>query len=70
MGYITIKASASGFVVGTDALAGGTSGNPATATNYYPTTGLFPPTSGSDFTGFTAAQIANGRGQVLGVANY
>lgn len=35
VGYITVLASASGFVVGTDALAGGTGGNPATTTNYY-----------------------------------
>lgn len=35
IGYLTILASASGFVVGTDALAGGTGGNPATTTNYY-----------------------------------
>lgn len=35
MGYITILASASTFVVGTDALATGTGGNPATTTNYF-----------------------------------
>lgn len=35
IGYLTIQASASTFVVGTDALAGGTGGNPATTTNYY-----------------------------------
>ena len=35
VGYVTILASASTFVVGTDALAGGTGGNPATTTNYY-----------------------------------
>jgi hypothetical protein len=35
IGYLTILASSSGFVVGTDALAGGTGGNPATTTNYY-----------------------------------
>lgn len=40
MGYVTILASASGFVVGTDALAGGSSGNPATTTNYYPVDGI------------------------------
>lgn len=35
IGYLTILASASGWVAGTDALAGGTGGNPATTTNYY-----------------------------------
>ena len=35
VGYVTILASASGWVAGTDALAGGTGGNPATSTNYY-----------------------------------
>lgn len=35
IGYITILASASTFVTGTDALAGGVGGNPATTTNYY-----------------------------------
>jgi len=35
IGYLTILASSSGFVVGTDALAGGSGGNPATTTNYY-----------------------------------
>lgn len=44
MGYVTILASASGFVVGTDALAGGSSGTPATTTNYYPSAGVCAPT--------------------------
>lgn len=44
VGYITILASASTFVVGTDALAGGSSGNPATTTNYYPATGVMAAT--------------------------
>lgn len=44
VGHITIKASASTFVVGTDALAGGSSGNPATTTNYYPVAGVCAPT--------------------------
>lgn len=35
IGYVTVLASASGWVAGTDALAGGTGGNPATTTNYY-----------------------------------
>lgn len=44
MGYLTIKASASGWVQATDALAGGSSGNPATTTNYYPNAGVCTPT--------------------------
>lgn len=44
MGYITILASASGWVQATDALAGGSSGNPATTTNYYPVDGVCTPT--------------------------
>lgn len=44
MGYVTVLASSSGFVGGTDALAGGASGNPATTTNYYPFDGAFAPT--------------------------
>ena len=35
VGYVTVLASASTWITGTDALAGGTGGNPATATNYY-----------------------------------
>lgn len=36
LGYVTIlTASGDAFIGGTDALAGGTSGNPATTTNYY-----------------------------------
>lgn len=35
LGYVTILASSSGWVTGTDALAGGTGGTPATTTNYY-----------------------------------
>lgn len=35
LGYFTVLASGSTFVAGTDALAGGASGNPATTTNYY-----------------------------------
>lgn len=41
VGYLTILASASTWVAGTDALAGGTGGNPATTTNYYPGTAMF-----------------------------
>lgn len=69
-GYLTIKASASGFVVATDALAGGASGNPASGTNYYPTAGIALPTSGLGVSGFTAAQIAQRHGTALTSANY
>lgn len=58
-GYITILASASGWVTGTDALAGGTGGNPATTTNYYGITGLTDPTY------FTCSRIANTAGTEL-----
>lgn len=72
VGYVTIQSStnAAGWVCGTDALAGGASGNPAAATNYYPTVGIDLPTSGPDFSGQTAAQIAATNGVVLGPANY
>ena len=35
IGYVTVLATASAWVAGTDALAGGTGGTPATTTNYY-----------------------------------
>lgn len=35
VGYLTILAASPGWVAGTDALAGGTGGTPATTTNYY-----------------------------------
>ena len=44
MGYVTILASASTWIAGTDALAGGSTGNPATTTNYYPRDGVCTPT--------------------------
>lgn len=71
VGYITLKTkAATAFVVGTDALAGGATGNVASATNYYPTTGLWLPTSGPDFSGLSASQIAQRNGQVLTSVNY
>jgi hypothetical protein len=71
IGYVTIKTkAATAFVVGTDALAAGASGNPASATNYYPTVGALPATSGPDYTGFTASQIASKRGVVITSAQY
>lgn len=44
MGYVTILAASPGWVAGTDALAGGSSGAPATTTNYYPVAGICAPT--------------------------
>jgi len=35
VGYVTVLASSSGWIAGTDALAGGTGGTPAANTNYY-----------------------------------
>lgn len=64
MGYVTILASASTFVVGTDALAGGVGGNPATTTNYYPDASIL------DTTAWTANQIATQGGTVLTSSNY
>lgn len=47
LGYITVLASASTWIAGTDALAGGSAGNPATTTNYYPVAGVLTPTGPS-----------------------
>lgn len=58
-GYFTVLASASAWVAGTDALAGGTGGNPATTTNYYGIYGL------TDTLFWTSKQIANLQGTVL-----
>lgn len=64
-GYLTIKTEVgSPFVVGTDALAGGSSGNPASATNYYPTPGI------TEGTGVSASLIANREGTVLSSTQY
>lgn len=64
-GYVTIKtASGAAFIVGTDALAGGSSGSPASATNYYPTAGV------TLQDGNSAALLANRQGTVLTSANY
>jgi hypothetical protein len=46
MGIVVIQASAATFIVGTDALAGGATGNPAAATQYF--------TCGYDYTGLMA----------------
>lgn len=60
-GYLTILASASTWVAGTDALQGGTGGNPATTTNYYGIYGT------NDALFWTAKQIANLQGTVLSI---
>lgn len=65
IGYITILASSSTFVVGTDALAGGTGGTPATSTNYYNIASPWQLTADSanaitlGSRAFTASQIGN-----------
>lgn len=64
VGYVTILASSSGWVTGTDALAGGTGGTPATTTNYYSIPSI------SDTTLWTASQIASLSGTVVTSANY
>jgi hypothetical protein len=48
-GYITILASASTWIAGTDALAGNTGGNPATTTNYYGVYGAYDTLFWSNF---------------------
>ena len=64
VGYVTILASASTWVTGTDALAGGTGGNPATTTNYYSTPSVY------DTTQWTAGYIQTLSGSTLTSANY
>lgn len=59
VGYLTILASSSGWVAGTDALASGTGGNPATTTNYYPGTAMYAQAA------LTAKQIGNMNGTVI-----
>lgn len=71
MGVVTLKTkSGTTFVVGTDAFAGGASGNVASATNYYPVTGVALATSGVGASGMTSAQIANEKGTVFTSLNY
>jgi hypothetical protein len=65
VGYITIYAGhASGWVAGTDALEGGTGGNPATTTNYYGVLGVYD----TDF--WTNYQIGNLAGTELVSTHY
>lgn len=71
IGSVTIKTkAATAFIVGTDALLGGASGNVASATNYYPTTGVALPTTGVSVAGMTAAQLATRSGTILSSAQY
>lgn len=65
VGYITVLASASTWVAGTDALAGGTGGNPATTTNYYSIASIYDQTAFANVN-----QIAGMSGTVLGNAQY
>lgn len=59
IGYFTVLASASTWVAGTDSLAGGATGNPATTTNYYGILGTY------DTLFWGAYQLANLQGTVL-----
>lgn len=60
VGYLTILAASPGWVAGTDALAGGTGGTPATTTNYYSIPGA------ADLTSWTSVkQIADLNAVVL-----
>lgn len=64
-GYITLKTkAATAWVCGTDALAGGSTGNPASSTHYYPAPS-FPLLAGQQ-----ASQIANMLGTVITAGNY
>lgn len=47
LGYVTVQAAGSTWAAGTDALAGGAGGTPATTTNYYNSI-KFAPTGASD----------------------
>lgn len=60
IGYVIVGASGSGWVAGTDALAGGSGGNPASSTVYGSTTGV------ADTGNFTSVlQITNPAGTVI-----
>lgn len=59
VGYVTILASSSTWVAGTDALAGGTGGNPATTTNYYNDASIYGQAA------LTAKQIGDMNGVVI-----
>lgn len=52
LGYFTVKTmAATAWIAGTDALAGGTTGNEASQTNYYPTFGVATPTGDRNYVG-------------------
>lgn len=71
IGYVTVKTkAATAWIAGTDGLAGGSSGNVASATNYYPTTGVMLPTSGVGAQGILTSQLAPRSGVPLTSANY
>lgn len=65
MGYVTVKTkAATAWIAGTDAFAGGATGNVASATNYYSTQGItLQP-------GMASATIGGSRGTALSSANY
>lgn len=67
-GYATVQAEAAQpWIAGTDAFAGGTTGNEANATNYYPTAGI---TFTAGVQGEVASLIAQQNGQVVLSTNY
>jgi hypothetical protein len=69
MGVVTLKTkAATAFVVGTDALAGGATGNPASATNYYSQPGLIGGVGVVQVyqSGMLASQVGTGPAGVLG----
>lgn len=64
LGYVTVQAqAANAWIAGTDAFAGGTTGNEAQATNYYSVAGITIPT------GQTSALLATSAGTILTQAN-
>jgi hypothetical protein len=62
IGHITVQAGAGGWVAGTSALAGGTGGTPAVATNYYNVDGVADAAASA---WATVKQIANQAGTVI-----
>lgn len=63
IGFFTVQAQAAAdWIAGTDALAGGTTGNQAESTNYYPFIGAADVTTGP---WVSALQVANKAGTVL-----
>jgi len=62
IGHITVQAGAGGWIAGTSALAGGTGGTPAVATNYYNVDGVADAAASA---WATVKQIANQAGTVI-----